>query len=241
MMTHNIHREVNHVAIIMDGNGRWAETRGLERLDGHMRGARMVKKIVRASKTLGVKYLTLYAFSTENWKRSEKEVSGLMSIFHRYILAESADMLAEGVRLRFIGCKKRLDPKLVKLMNWVEEQTVDNATVNLTIALNYGGRDELVRANQKMALAVQAGTLLPEDITEDTISSYLDTAGLPDPDLVIRTSGEFRTSNFLPWQASYAEYTFLEQSWPDFSVALYEKSINEFRHRERRFGSVIGK
>ncbi len=240
-MTQAIQREINHVAIIMDGNGRWAEARGLERLDGHMRGARMVKKIVRASKTLGVNHLTLYAFSTENWKRSEKEVSGLMSIFRRYILAESADMVAEGVRLRFIGCRKRLDKKLVKLMNWVEEQTVDNATVNFTIALNYGGRDELVRASQKMALAVQSGDLCPEEIDAQTVEQYLDTAGLPDPDLVIRTSGEYRTSNFLPWQASYAEYCFIEQSWPDFTVALYEQSISDFRRRERRFGSVIGK
>lgn len=240
-MIQAIQREINHVAIIMDGNGRWAEARGLERLDGHMRGARMVKQIVRASKTLGVKHLTLYAFSTENWKRSEKEVSGLMSIFRRYILAESADMVAEGVRLRFIGCRKRLDKKLVKLMNWVEEQTVDNTAVNLTIALNYGGRDELVRASQKMALAVQSGDLCPDDITEQTIERYLDTAGLPDPDLVIRTSGEYRTSNFLPWQASYAEYCFLEQSWPDFTVALYEQAISDFRRRERRFGSAIGK
>jgi undecaprenyl diphosphate synthase len=240
-MTQAIQREINHVAIIMDGNGRWAEARGLERLDGHMRGARMVKEIVRASNTLGVNHLTLYAFSTENWKRSEKEVSGLMSIFRRYILAESADMVAEGVRLRFIGCRKRLDKKLVKLMNWIEEQTVDNATVNLTIALNYGGRDELVRASQKMALAVKSGDLCPEEIDEQTVEQYLDTVGLPDPDLVIRTSGEYRTSNFLPWQASYAEYCFIEQSWPDFSVALYEQAISDFRRRERRFGSVIGK
>jgi undecaprenyl diphosphate synthase len=225
----------------MDGNGRWAEARGLKRLDGHMRGARMVKKIVRASKTFGVKHLTLYAFSTENWKRSEKEVSGLMGIFRRYILAESAVMLAEGVRMTFIGEREPLDDKLRSLMDWIEGQTAHNTDLNLTIALNYGGRDELVRASRKMGEAVKAGDLEPQDITEETIDSFLDTAGTPDPDLVIRTSGEYRTSNFLPWQSSYAEYAFIEESWPDFSVALYEQAISNFRRRERRFGSVIGK
>lgn len=240
-MTEQVYRDINHVAIIMDGNGRWAEARGLKRLDGHMRGARMVKKIVRASKTFGVKHLTLYAFSTENWKRSEKEVSGLMGIFRRYILAESAVMLAEGVRMRFIGERDPLDDKLRSLMDWIEAQTAHNTDLNLTIALNYGGRDELVRASRKMGEAVKSGDLEPQEITEETINSYLDTAGTPDPDLVIRTSGEFRTSNFLPWQSSYAEYAFIEESWPDFSVALYEQSISNFRRRERRFGSVIGK
>ncbi len=240
-MTQAAIRDINHVAIIMDGNGRWAEARGLERLDGHMRGARMVKKIVRASKTFGVKHLTLYAFSTENWKRSEQEVSGLMRIFRRYILSESADMVTEGVCLKFIGERDKLDAKLIYLMDWIEQQTAQNTVLNLTIALNYGGRDELVRASRKMADAVKTGDLKPEDITEDTISSYLDTAGTPDPDLVIRTSGEFRTSNFLPWQSSYAEYAFIDESWPDFTVALYEQAISNYRRRERRFGSVIGK
>lgn len=240
-MTEDVYRDINHVAIIMDGNGRWAEARGLKRLDGHMRGARMVKKIVRASKTFGVKHLTLYAFSTENWKRSEKEVSGLMGIFRRYILAESAVMLAEGVRMTFIGEREPLDDKLRSLMDWIEGQTAHNTDLNLTIALNYGGRDELVRASRKMGEAVKAGDLEPQDITEETIDSFLDTAGTPDPDLVIRTSGEYRTSNFLPWQSSYAEYAFIEESWPDFSVALYEQAISNFRRRERRFGSVIGK
>jgi len=240
-MSQPIIKEINHVAIIMDGNGRWAEARGLERLEGHMRGARMVKKIVRASKTLGVKHLTLYAFSTENWKRSENEVAGLMSLFKRYILAESADMLAEGVRMKFIGKRDQLDDKLVSLMHWIEDQTAGNSVLHLTIALNYGGRDELVRASRKMALAVQEGQLRPEDITEETVSGYLDTAGTPDPDLVIRTSGECRTSNFLPWQSAYAEYAFINESWPDFTVALYEQAISKFRARERRFGSVIGK
>lgn len=225
----------------MDGNGRWAVKRGLERLDGHMRGARMVKKIVKASKTFGVKHLTLYAFSTENWKRSEKEVSGLMRIFRRYILAESADMLAEGVRMRFIGCREPLDAKLRKLIDWIEEQTAHNTALELNIALNYGGRDELVRASQKMAVAIQAGDIAPEDITEETINQYLDTFGTPDPDLVIRTSGEYRTSNFLPWQSAYSEYAFVEESWPDFTVSIYEQTLAEFRGRERRFGSVIGK
>lgn len=234
-------RPVNHVAIIMDGNGRWAEARGLERLNGHMRGAQLVKSIVRASKTLGVKYLTLFAFSTENWKRSEKEVSGLMTLFKRYILAESADMMAEGVKLRFIGCRERLDKKLVDLMSWIEGQTVENDTVHLTIALNYGGRDEIVRAFRKLLKVAKDTAFDPKDMTEETITEHLDTADLPDPDLIIRTSGEYRISNFLPWQSCYAEYAFVEESWPDFTVALYEKVISECRMRERRFGSVIGK
>lgn len=240
-MTETPLKQANHVAIIMDGNGRWAEARGLKRLDGHMRGARAVKTIVKASKTFGVKYLTLYAFSTENWKRSEKEVSGLMKIFRRYILAESADMNTEGVRMRFIGRRDQLDDKLVSLMGWVEELTKDNTALTLTIALNYGGRDEIVRATQKMAHAVKSGGLEPDTIDETTVSNYLDTADLPDPDLILRTSGEFRTSNFLPWQSCYAEYCFIEESWPDFTAKLYENAISEFRQRERRFGSAISK
>jgi undecaprenyl diphosphate synthase len=240
-MAEPIIKDLNHVGIIMDGNGRWAEARGLARLEGHMRGARMVKKIVRASKTFGVKHLTLYAFSTENWKRSKHEVEGLMAIFKRYIKAESADMLAEGVRLKFIGERSHLDEKLQELMVWIEELTAQNTTMHLTIAINYGGRDELVRASKKMAKAVAKGKLRPEDIDESTISSYLDTAGTPDPDLIIRTSGEYRTSNFLIWQAAYSEYAFIDESWPDFTVALYERAISNFRMRERRFGSVIGK
>ncbi|PCH93979.1 MAG: di-trans,poly-cis-decaprenylcistransferase, partial [Rhodobacteraceae bacterium] len=199
------------------------------------------KTIVKASKTFGVKYLTLYAFSTENWKRSEKEVSGLMKIFRRYILAESADMNSEGVRMRFIGRRDQLDDKLVSLMAWVEELTKDNTALTLTIALNYGGRDEIVRATQKMAHAVKSGALEPDAIDETTVSNYLDTAGLPDPDLVLRTSGEFRTSNFLPWQSCYSEYCFIEESWPDFTAKLYENAISEFRQRERRFGSAMSK
>jgi len=240
-MVEQIIKDINHVAIIMDGNGRWAEARGLARLEGHMRGARMVKKVVKASKTFGVKHLTLYAFSTENWNRSRKEVSGLMSIFKRYIKAESADMLAEGVRMKFIGDRTQLDDKLRKLINWVEELTAHNTALHLTIALNYGGRDELVRATRKMAKAVEMGKLRPEDIDESTISAYLDTAGTPDPDLIIRTSGEYRTSNFLTWQSSYSEYAFVDESWPDFTLALYEQAISNFRMRERRFGSAIGK
>ncbi len=240
-MAESLIKDINHVAIIMDGNGRWAEARGLARLEGHMRGARMVKKVVKASKTLGVKHLTLYAFSTENWSRSKKEVSGLMSIFKRYIKAESADMLAEGVRMEFIGERSQLDDKLRELMGWIEALTAHNTALHLTIALNYGGRDELVRATKKMAKAVNVGDLQPDEIDETTISAYLDTAGTPDPDLIIRTSGEYRTSNFLTWQSSYSEYAFIEESWPDFTIGLYEQAISNFRMRERRFGSVIGK
>lgn len=231
-------RSIDHVAIIMDGNGRWATGRGLPRLVGHKKGVERVRDVVEAAPRLGVKYLTLYAFSTENWKRSTDEVSGLMSIFRRYILTESAKLLAEGVCVRFIGDRARLDPKLVHVMEGLEEKTAHNDTVHLTVALNYGGRDELRRATTKLAADVKAGALAPEDITEDTINSYLDTHFLPDPDLVIRTSGEARISNFLLWQLAYTEYAFVETLWPDFTVEEFQDIITGCEKRERRFGAV---
>ncbi len=231
-------RPAEHVAIIMDGNGRWATNRGWPRLVGHRKGAERVKEIVRCAPDLGIRWLTIYAFSTENWKRSTEEVLGLMSIFARYIEREADRLAAESVRMRFIGDRARLDPKLQKLMAGIEARTAPFSRLNLTVAINYGGRDELSRAVRSIADEVAAGKLAPEAVDDALISARLDTADLPDPDLVIRTSGETRTSNFLPWQAAYAEYEFTETLWPDFTPAELAEIVSRFGNRERRFGGV---
>jgi len=226
-----------HVAIIMDGNGRWATNRGWPRLVGHRKGAERVREIVAACPDLGVTHLTVYAFSTENWKRSTTEVLGLMKIFARYIKSEANKLAEAGVRLRFIGDRTRLDPNLQELMAGIETRTAHGRILNLTVAINYGGRDELTRAMRKIAaLGVD-----PALISEQLISAHLDTADLPDPDLVIRTSGETRTSNFLPWAAAYAEYEFTPTLWPDFTPTELAHILARFGGRERRFGAVIAK
>lgn len=233
-------RCAEHVAIIMDGNGRWATNKGWPRLVGHRKGAERVKQIVRCAPDIGIRWLTIYAFSTENWKRSTEEVLGLMSIFARYIEREANALAAEGVRMRFIGDRSRLDPKLQRLMAGIEERTAPLSRLNLTVAINYGGRDELIRASVKLATDVAEGRILPSEVNEAAITARLDTAGIPDPDLVIRTSGETRTSNFLPWQSAYAEYEFTETLWPDFSPEELAKIVSRFGNRERRFGGVLG-
>ena len=220
----------------MDGNGRWAVNRGWPRLVGHRRGAERVKQIVRACPDLGVDWLTVYAFSTENWKRSTEEVLGLMKIFRRYIEREAEGMSAEGVRLRFIGGRDRLDPKLQSLMGAIEARTSGNSRLNLTVALNYGGRDEILRASARLARKIASGDIVQP--TEEDLTACMDTAGHPDPDLVIRTSGEFRTSNFLPWQAAYSEYEFTQTLWPDFTPDRLAEILARFGHRERRFGGA---
>lgn len=224
-----------HVAIIMDGNGRWATERGWPRLVGHRRGAERVKEIVRACPDMGVNWLTIYAFSTENWKRSTEEVLGLMGIFARYIRREAESMSAEGVRMRFIGCRERLDKKLQDLMAGIEARTAGNTRLNLTVAINYGGRDELTRAAKRLAARIAAGEATG---TEADLADCLDTAGQPDPDLVIRTSGETRTSNFLPFQAAYSEYEFTPTLWPDFSPAHLAEILDRTSLRQRRFGAA---
>lgn len=224
-----------HVAIIMDGNGRWATQKGWPRLVGHRRGAERVKNIVEASPDLGVTHLTLYAFSTENWKRSTEEVIGLMTIFSAYIRSEAKRLSMEGVRLRFIGDRSRLDRKLQRLMSWVEARTADNDRLHLTVAINYGGRNELLRATQKLVAEGKPA----ESVTEEDIARALDTHDLPDPDLVIRTSGETRISNFLLWQSAYSEYEFTPILWPDFTPEELAKILDKFGARERRFGGVV--
>jgi len=230
---------LEHVAIIMDGNGRWAENRGRSRLSGHQAGARRLREIVESCPGFGINYLTIFAFSTENWKRTQLEVSGLMKLFERYIYKESKPLIQAGVRVRFIGDRVRLDPKLLTLMNNLENLTRKNNTVHLTIAINYGGRDEVTRAAKRMARDVLTGQLGIEKINEETLPKYLDTHVLPDPDLVIRTSGEARISNFLLWQSAYSEYEFIDTLWPDFTKEIFAQVINEFGSRNRRFGGVI--
>ncbi|MEE9389417.1 MAG: polyprenyl diphosphate synthase [Paracoccaceae bacterium] len=227
-----------HVAVIMDGNGRWAQARGKPRLFGHRAGGKRVREIVQSCPQLGVKYLTVFAFSTENWKRTQAEVSGLMTLFKRYITREANALLANGVRVRFIGDRIRLEKKLVDMMNGLEKLTENNELVHLTIAINYGGRDEVARATKRLAREVKAGRLDPEAVDAETLAGYLDTCFLPDPDLVIRTSGEARISNFLLWQSAYAEYEFIDTLWPDFSKEIFAGILEGFAKRERRFGAV---
>ncbi len=227
-----------HVAIIMDGNGRWATARGRPRLFGHQAGARRVSEIVEACPDLGVRYLTIFAFSTENWKRTQAEVTGLMTLFRRYIIKEAQRLLRKGVRVRFIGDRDQLDPKLVRLMDDLEELTQANDHVHLTIALNYGGRDEVTRATRRLAREVAAGRIDPEEVSAETLSRFLDTHTLPDPDLVIRTSGEARISNFLLWQSAYAEYEFIDTLWPDFTSGKFAEVVSGFGRRDRRFGAI---
>lgn len=234
-------RTASHVAIIMDGNGRWATSRGWPRLVGHRRGANRVRSIVRAAPGLGIRYLTIYAFSTENWKRSTEEVIGLMSMFARYIRNEAEKLHAAGVRVRFIGSRDRLEPHLQHLMAGIEEKTRDCDRLTLTIAINYGGRDEIARAARRLAEDVAAGRLAADRADESALAARLDTMGLPDPDLIIRTSGETRTSNFLLWQSAYAEYEFTPTLWPDFTPEEMAAILHRFSSRERRYGGVVAR
>ncbi|WP_425100715.1 isoprenyl transferase [Tropicibacter sp. S64] len=227
-----------HVAIIMDGNGRWATMRGRPRLFGHHAGAKRVREVVEACPDLGIKYLTIFAFSTENWKRTQVEVAGLMSLFRRYISKEARALKERNVQVRFIGDRVRLDRKLTALMDELEQLTADCTGTNLTIALNYGGRDEVARATQRLAQDVADGKLDPADVDEETLPKYLDTHVLPDPDLVIRTSGEARISNFLLWQSAYAEYEFVDTLWPDFTGEELGRLVTSYGKRERRYGAV---
>ncbi|MCX8507264.1 MAG: polyprenyl diphosphate synthase, partial [Rhodobacteraceae bacterium] len=226
-------RQAAHVAIIMDGNGRWATMRGWPRLVGHRRGANRVRAIVRAAPDVGIRYLTIFAFSTENWKRSTEEVIGLMALFARYIKNEADKLHAAGVRVNFIGSRERLEANIQTLMAGIEEKTRANDRLVLTIAINYGGRDEIARAARRLAEDVAAGHLRADQADEAALAARLDTADLPDPDLIIRTSGETRTSNFLLWQSAYAEYEFTETLWPDFTAEELAKILDRFAGRER--------
>jgi undecaprenyl diphosphate synthase len=230
-----------HVGIIMDGNGRWAEARGLSRISGHARGARRVTEIVESCPDLGVTHLTLYAFSTENWRRPLEEVDGLMRIFRLYIVRRMNHLRDRNVRVRFIGMRHRVPPRLGELMYRLEDHTRACDGLNLTIAIDYGGRDELTRAVRTIAREVRAGVLSPEDLSAAVMSRTLDTHALPDPDLIIRTSGERRVSNFLLWQGVYSEYDFPEKSWPDFTSDDLGTAVRAFRSRDRRFGGTAAR
>ncbi len=232
---HNIERVPNHVAIIMDGNGRWALSRGLPRIAGHRAGTENLRRVMEGCGELGIKYLTLYAFSTENWGRPAEEVRGLMGILENVIDSELAELHREGVQLRHIGILERLDPMLREKVLHAIELTKDNDKLVLNIAFNYGGRDEIVHAIQHMIYDEVA----PQDVNDELVSKYLFTHGVPDPDLVIRTSGELRISNFLIWQAAYAEWYFTPVYWPDFDKAELRKAVEEYSHRERRYGLVM--
>jgi undecaprenyl diphosphate synthase len=229
-----------HVAIIMDGNGRWARARGLPRTAGHTRGAEAVRAAIKAAKALGVSYLTLYGFSSENWKRPETEVSHLMGLLRLYLRKEIAELDREGVRIRFIGERERLDADIIALIDECETRTRANTALNLIVALSYGSRQEIVAAARALAADAAEGRIAPDDIDEATFERRLFTADIPDPDLVIRTSGEKRISNFLLWQLAYAELVFVDTLWPDFGRADLERAIGEFHRRERRYGATGG-
>ncbi|MGN6307782.1 MAG: isoprenyl transferase [Mesorhizobium sp.] len=227
-----------HVAIIMDGNGRWAKARGLPRLAGHRAGVEALRKTVRAAPGLGISHLTVYAFSSENWSRPKSEVSDLMGLLKLFIRRDLADLHQSGVRVRVIGDREGLQPDIRALLEEAESLTARNGALNLIIAFNYGGRDEIVRAARKLAEAAAAGTIAADAITADSFAGALDTAGLPDPELVIRTSGELRLSNFLLWQAAYSELVFQPCYWPDFGPEQLAEALHAFGRRERRFGGL---
>ena len=228
-----------HVGIIMDGNGRWATSRGLPRLIGHKRGASRVKDIVKSSPELGVTTLTLYAFSTENWKRAAHEVEGLMKLFRGYMQNNLLELHQKNVRVRFLGDPKPLADDIRSQMGHLTDITKNNTGLNLNIAINYGGRDELVRAVQAIAKKTLNGDLAIDAIDEDAICAHLDTCQQPDPDLIIRTAGELRLSNFMTWQSSYSEFAFLDVTWPDFTFDVYQECIEGFTGRVRQYGAVV--
>lgn len=229
-----------HIAVIMDGNGRWAKSRGMPRTDGHRRGIDALKRTVEAAGDLGVEYLTLFGFSSENWKRPSGEVDDLMWLLRRFLQSETARMHENNVRIRVIGDRSSFSKDIVALIENSEQMTAGNDRLHLTAALSYGGRQEIVTAVRALAEDVAAGRLAPEAIDEEAFASYLATADIPDPDLLIRTSGEQRISNFLLWQIAYTELVFSDVLWPDFDRNHLESAIQEYNGRERRFGAVAG-
>lgn len=224
----------------MDGNGRWARTKGLPRIAGHRQGAQAVRVAVSSALELGISYLTLYGFSIENWKRPASEIADLMGLLRLYLREEIEQLNEHGVRMNFIGERNRLPDDIIALITDIEEETARNTALNLTMALSYGARQEITAAARVLARQAAAGKLDPDDIDEELFAGRLETAGIPDPDLVIRTSGEKRVSNFLLWQLAYAELVFIDTLWPDFSKADLEEAVNEFHRRERRYGATGG-
>ena len=227
-----------HVAIIMDGNGRWARQRGLPRAEGHRQGVGAVRRTVRAAIELNIPYLTLYSFSSENWSRPKSEIIELLGLLKRFIRQDLAELHKSGVRIRIIGQRGNIEPEIDRLIDEAEALTRDNKVLTLVVAFNYGSRTEITNAARKIAVAVKEGRLDPEVIDAGTIANYLDTRDIPDPDLLIRTSGEQRLSNFLLWQLAYAEFMFLDCFWPDFGEDELAAACQEFQNRERRFGGL---
>jgi undecaprenyl diphosphate synthase len=238
-MTHNdVPHLPRHVAIIMDGNGRWASARGLPRSAGHKKGIDALRRTVRAAGEMGIEFLTIYSFSTENWSRPKPEVAFLLELLRRFIRQDVAELHASGVRIKVIGIRDGLEKSLLKMLVDAEALTQDNTKLTLVVAFNYGSRQEIAAAAQKLAFDVTEGRVLPGDVTPDILASRLSTAGMPDPDLLIRTGGEERISNFLLWQSAYAEFVFLDRYWPDFDGNDLRLAIEEYQGRERRFGGL---
>lgn len=232
------HTIPKHIAIIMDGNGRWAKNHGLPRMEGHRAGAESVREAVDACKELGVSYLTLYAFSSENWSRPQAEISSLMNLLEKFLNAKCTELMKQNVRLTAIGQIDRLPASTRKVLDQVMQKTAANDSMTLVLALSYGSREEITAAARKIAQGAIDGKWSPEDITSDFFATHLDTADMPDPDLLIRTSGEMRVSNFLLWQISYAEMVIVDKCWPDFRQGDLFAAVAEFQKRHRRFGSV---
>ncbi len=230
-----------HVAIIMDGNGRWAASRGLPRVEGHRRGVEALRRTVRAAGEIGVCFLTIFSFSAENWSRPAAEIGELMGLLRRFIRNDLAELHKSNVRVRVIGERRDLEADIVRLLNEAEELTRANSGLTLVVAFNYGARQEIARAARRIAEETAAGQLKPEDIDIETVGRFLDAPDLPDPDLIIRTSGEQRLSNFLLWQSAYSELVFVPGYWPDFDRATLEAAILEYRQRERRFGGLVAR
>lgn len=228
----------NHVAVIMDGNGRWAKSKGLPRKMGHVQGGKNVEDMLYIADELGIKYFTVYAFSTENWKRSEDEVSALMTLLRSYLSSGFKKAAKNNVRIRIIGDRTGLAKDIQELINDLEESSKDNTGLQFQIAINYGSRDEIVRMMRSMALEIEAGNLSSDDINEEYVSKHLDTGDIPDPDLLIRTSGEQRLSNFLLWQLAYTEFYFTDKHWPEFDKEELVKAIESYSKRDRRFGDA---
>lgn len=229
---------LDHIAIIMDGNGRWAKAKGLSTIAGHRAGAEATRHVVRKSSELGIKYLTLYAFSSENWLRPKPWIEELMGLLRYYLKNDIKELVQNNIRLKIIGDQDKLAPDIRKLIQSAEAETAQNTGLNLFLALSYGSRDEITRATQLIAQKVLSGALLPENITHQTLSDHLYTTGIPDPDLLIRTSGEMRISNFLLWQMAYTELIFADTLWPDFAPENLESAITSYHQRERRYGNV---
>jgi undecaprenyl diphosphate synthase len=230
-----------HVAIIMDGNGRWAASRGLPRTEGHRRGVEALRRVVRGAGELGVQVLTIFSFSSENWSRPAQEIGDLFGLLRRFIRNDLAELHRDGVRVRIIGEREGLESDIIALLTEAEELTRNNTRMTLVVAFNYGSRQEIARAARRLAADVAEGKLKVEDITAEALEEHLDTADIPDPDLIIRTSGEQRLSNFLMWQAAYSELVFVPIHWPDFDKAALRGAIEEFSRRERRFGGLVAK